>query len=314
MKKVSILVPAYNEEASLPFLYEELCKVINEVDVVEKYNWELLFVNDGSADATLSILRILREQDDRVNYVDLSRNFGKESAMLAGLDYITGDCVIIMDADLQDPPHIISEMLDKWREGYDDVYAKRTSRGAESWLRQKLSLLFYWILSKTTKIETLSNVGDFRLLDRRCVESLKQLRETERYTKGLFCWIGYKKVSIEFERGDRLVGHSAWNFLSLFKLAIDGIISFTTFPLRIATICGILISIVAFAYMLYIIVKTILYGDPVAGFPTIICVLLFLGGLQLLCIGIIGEYVARIFNETKGRPVYFVREYNGILK
>lgn len=314
MRKVSILIPAYNEEASLPLLYPEIVKVMDDPELVEKYEWEVLFVNDGSKDSTLEILRSLRHQDSRINYVDLSRNFGKENAMLAGFDYVTGDCMIIMDADLQDPPFLLKDMLAKWEEGYDDVYAKRINRGEESWLRKQFSLLFYWILSKTTKLETLSNVGDFRLLDRRCIEALKLLRENERYTKGMFCWIGYKKTSIEFERGDRQAGKSAWNFISLFKLAIEGIVSFTTFPLRIATIVGVIISIIDFIYMLYIVVKTLLFGDPVAGFPTLICVILFLGGIQLLCIGIIGEYVARIFNETKGRPVYFVREYNGELK
>lgn len=314
MKKVSILIPAYNEEASLPLLYLELVKVMDAPDLVDKYEWEVLFVNDGSKDNTLSVIRSLREGDLRINYVDLSRNFGKENAMLAGFDYVTGDCMIIMDADLQDPPSLLKDMLAKWEDGYDDVYAKRTNRGEEPWLRKQFSLLFYWILSKTTKLETLSNVGDFRLLDRKCIEALKLLRESERYTKGMFCWIGYKKACLEFERGDRQAGKSAWNFFGLFKLAIDGIVSFTTFPLRIATIVGVMISIIAFIYMLYIVVKTLLYGDPVAGFPTLICVILFLGGIQLLCIGIIGEYIARIFNESKGRPVYFVREYNGDLK
>lgn len=310
MKKVSILIPAYNEEASLPLLYPELCKVMNDSDLKDKYSWEVLFINDGSRDNTLSILRDLRRKDERVNYVDLSRNFGKESAMLAGFDYVTGDCMVIMDADLQHPPHIIKEMLSKWEEGYDDVYAKRLSRGKESWLRKKLSLAFYKLLNKTTKVEMLSNVGDFRLLDRCCIEALRQLRESERYTKGLFCWIGYRKTFVEFEQGDRLAGESSWNMMGLFKLAIDGIVSFTTFPLRIATILGGCISFIALLYALFIFIKTLIYGDPVAGFPTLICVVLLLGGIQLLCIGIIGEYVARMFNETKDRPVYFVREYN----
>lgn len=314
MRKVSILIPAYNEEASLPLLYPELVKVIDDPELVKKYEWEVLFVNDGSKDGTLEILRSLRHQDSRINYVDLSRNFGKENAMLAGFDYVTGDCMIIMDADLQHPPYVIKEMLMKWEEGFDDVYAKRLTRGKESWLRKKLSAAFYALLNKTTKVEMLSNVGDFRLLDRRCINALKGLRETERYTKGLFCWIGYKKTYVEFEQGDRLAGESSWNLMSLFKLAIDGIVSFTTFPLRISTIIGGSISVVAFLYAIYILIKTLLYGDPVAGFPTLICVILFLGGIQLLCIGIIGEYVARMFNETKRRPVYFVREYNGELK
>lgn len=314
MRKVSILIPAYNEEASLPLLYPEIVKVMDDPELVEKYEWEVLFVNDGSKDSTLEILRSLRHQDSRINYVDLSRNFGKENAMLAGFDYVSGDCMIIMDADLQHPPHVIKDMLMKWEDGFDDVYAKRLTRGKESWLRKKLSAAFYALLNKTTRVEMLSNVGDFRLLDRRCIDALKELRETERYTKGLFCWIGYKKTYVEFEQGDRLAGESSWNLMSLFKLAIDGIVSFTTFPLRISTILGGSISVAAFLYAIYILIKTLLYGDPVAGFPTLICVILFLGGIQLLCIGIIGEYVARMFNETKRRPVYFVREYNGELK
>ena len=242
--------------------------------------------------------------------MDLSRNYGKESAMLAGFDYVTGDCMVIMDADLQHPPHIIKEMLAKWEDGYDDVYAKRRTRGKEPWLRKQLSLLFYKLLNKTTRVEMLNNVGDFRLLDRKCINALKQMREVERYTKGLYCWIGYRKAYVEFEQGDRIAGESSWNFWGLFRLALDGIVSFSSFPLRISTILGGCISLVAFIYALYIIIKTMIYGDPVAGFPTLICVILFLGGIQLLCIGIIGEYLARMFNETKNRPVYLVREYN----
>lgn len=311
MKKVSILIPAFNEEASLPLLYSELLKLIDGPALSERYEWEMLFVNDGSRDNTLQVLKELRSKDSRVCYLDLSRNFGKENAMLAGFDYVTGDCVVIMDADLQHPPHIVKDMLVKWEEGYDDVYAKRLTRGKESWLRKRLSLTFYKILNKMTRVEMLSNVGDFRLLDRKCIEALKSMREAERYTKGLYCWIGYKKTYVEFEQGDRAAGTSSWSFWGLLKLAIDGIVSFTSFPLRIATLLGVSISIIAFIYAIFIIIRTCLYGDPVAGFPTLVCLLLFLGGLQLLCIGVIGEYVARMFNETKNRPVYFVREYNG---
>lgn len=313
MKKISILVPAYNEEASLPLLYPELAKLMDDDLLKEKYEWELLFVNDGSRDRTLVELKKLRESDPRVSYIDLSRNFGKENAMLAGFDYVTGDCMVIMDADLQHPPHVIKEMLEKWEEGYDDVYAKRLIRGKESWIRKQLSMLFYKLLSRTTRVEMLGNVGDFRLLDRRCIEALKQLREAERYTKGLYCWIGYRKTYVEFEQGDRLAGESSWGMLGLFKLAVQGIISFSSFPLRIATVLGGVISLVAFIYALFIIIKTMLYGDPVAGFPTLMCVILFLGGIQLICIGIIGEYLAKMFSEIKNRPVYLVREHNGEL-
>lgn len=308
MRKVSILVPCYNEEASLPLLYPELKKLMdNEKD----YEWEVLFVNDGSKDNTINIIKGLRESDKRICYVDLSRNFGKENAMLAGFDYVTGDCMVIMDADLQDPPSLIPEMLKYWEEGYDDVYAKRNNRGKESWLRKKFSLLFYAILQKSTRFEVLKNVGDFRLLDRCCIEALKKMRETERYTKGMFCWIGYKKKEIIFDRGDRAAGQSNWNFFSLFNLAIEGITSFTTTPLRFASIFGFIIAFFAFILMIYYLVKTIIWGDDIQGFPTLITVILFLGGVQLLSIGILGEYLGRIFNETKGRPVYIAREYNG---
>lgn len=307
MKKISILIPCYNEEASLPLLYNELVKLMNSHS---DYIWEVLMINDGSKDQTLEVIKNLRKKDNRICYVDLSRNFGKEKAMLAGFDYVTGDCMVIMDADLQHPPYIINEMITKWEEGYDDVYAKRESRGKESWLRKQFSLLFYKILQKTTKIEILPNVGDFRLLDRKCIESLKQLRETERYTKGMYCWIGYKKTAVEFEQQDRQAGQSSWNFLSLLSLAIEGIVSFTTFPLKIATLVGIFTSLCAFIYMIYVIIKAILFGDPVSGFPTLLSIMLFLGGIQLLALGIIGEYIGRIFHETKGRPVYIVREYN----
>lgn len=308
MKKISILVPCYNEEASLQLLYPELKKLM---DNVKDYEWEVLFVNDGSKDNTIDIIRQLRESDKRICYVNLSRNFGKENAMLAGFDYVTGDCMVIMDADLQHPPHIIPEMIKKWEEGFNDVYAKRITRGKEPWLRKKFSLLFYSILKRTSKIEILPNVGDFRLLDKQCIMSLRKLRETERYTKGMFCWIGYKKSYVEFEQGERIAGSSSWNFMSLLKLAVEGIVSFTTFPLRVATIVGFLVSFFAFLYMIYVIIKTLIFGEDVAGFPTLLCIILFLGGFQLICLGIIGEYLGRIFNETKNRPVYIAKEYNG---
>lgn len=269
-----------------------------------------MFVNDGSKDNTINIIKDLREKDKRICYVDLSRNFGKENAMLAGFDYVTGHCMVIMDADLQDPPSLVPDMLKYWEEGYDDIYAKRKSRGNESWLRKKFSLLFYAILQKSTRFEVLKNVGDFRLLDRCCIEALKKLRETERYTKGMFCWIGYRKKEIIFDRGNRAAGKSNWSFISLFNLAIEGITSFTTTPLRFSTVLGFIISFFAFILMVFYLVKTIIWGDEIQGFPTLITVILFLGGIQLFSIGILGEYLGRIFNETKNRPVYIAREYN----
>ncbi|MGN0036615.1 MAG: glycosyltransferase family 2 protein [Bacteroidaceae bacterium] len=305
MKTVSLLIPCYNEEASLPLLYPELRKLMDEEN---QYEWEVLFVNDGSRDRTLEMIKELRAKDGRVRYVSLSRNFGKENAMLAGFDYVRGDCMVILDADLQDPPSLVPEMLAYWEQGYQDVYARRADRGRESWLRKRFSLLFYRILDSTTRFEVLQNVGDFRLLDRRCIDALRQLRETERYTKGMFCWIGFRKKEIVFDRGDRVAGASNWNFFSLFNLAIEGITSFTTAPLRFASVLGFLMAFVAFCFLVYYLSKTLLFGDPVQGFTTLIVVILFLGGIQLLCIGILGEYIGRIFNESKRRPVYLVGE------
>ena len=307
MKKISILIPCYNEEQSLPLLYPELKKLM---DGEVMYEWEVLFVNDGSKDNTLNIIKALRSADNRINYVNLSRNFGKENAMLAGFDYVTGDCMVIMDADLQDPPSLIPQMLEYWEQGYQDIYAKRANRGKESWLRKKFSLLFYRILDNSTRFDILQNVGDFRLLDRQCIDALTQLRESERYTKGMFCWIGYRKKEVVFDRGDRIAGESNWNFWSLFNLAIEGITSFTTAPLRFASIAGFIIAVITFLYALYFLTKTLLIGDPVPGFTTLIVVVLFLGGIQLMAIGVLGEYIGRIFNESKNRPTYLANEYN----
>ncbi len=308
MKKVSLFIPAYNEEKSLGLLYERLCNIM---DANASYKWEVLFVNDGSRDNTLAVIKAIREKDTRVSYVDFSRNFGKEAAMLAGFDYVSGDCMVIMDADLQHPPELIPGMLQQWEEGYDDVYAKRMTRGKESWLRKQFSLWYYRILQKTTKVEILENVGDFRLLDRKCIDVLKHLREHERYTKGMFSWIGFRKKEILFEQGDRLAGESSWSFFSLLNLAINGITSFTVLPLRLSAVIGLIVSVVAFIYMCVIFAKTLIWGDPVQGFPTFMLTILFLGGVQLLSLGTIGEYLGKIFNETKQRPNYVVREHNG---
>lgn len=308
MKKVSILVPCFNEEASLPFLYQELSQVI---DRLSGYEWEFMFVNDGSRDKTLEVLCQLRQEDRRVNYLDLSRNFGKENAMLAGFDFVTGDCVILMDADLQDPPSLIPKMLAEWENGYQDVYAKRQSRGQESWLRKHFSLLFYRLLNQYSRFDILQNVGDFRLLDRQCINALIQLRETERYTKGMFSWIGFNKKEILFDRQDRVAGKSKWTFKSLFNLAIEGITSFTTSPLRLATIAGTIIAVFSVLAGLFFLIKTLFWGDPVRGFTTLIVFVSFLGGIQLMAVGILGEYIGKIFNEVKRRPVYLLKSLNG---
>ena len=306
-KLVTILVPAYNEEEVLHMLYERLRTLMDDTTA---YDFEVLLVNDGSKDKTLQIMQELREKDKRINYLNLSRNFGKETAMIAGLDYCKGDAVIIIDADLQDPPELIPEMLKYWEEGYDDVYAKRKSREGESFFKKFTSKMYYKVLQAFTKIEIQKDTGDFRLLDRRCVEALKSMRESQRYTKGLFSWIGYNKKEILYDRDPRAAGKTKWNYGKLINLSIDGITSFTTSPLRWAAIIGVLVSLIGFIYMIFIIVKTIVSGIDVPGYASTMVVILFLGGIQLIFLGVIGEYLGRAFNEGKHRPLYFVERYN----
>ena len=307
MKTITILIPAYNEEAVLTQLYERLNTLAK---TTPKYNFEFLFINDGSRDKTLPILKDLSKKDTRISYVNLSRNFGKESAMLAGFDYATGDATVIIDADLQDPPELIPRMIKFWEEGYDDVYAKRRSREGESWFKKKSSSLFYKLLQKSTNVDIQVDTGDFRLLDKRAINALREIRESQRYTKGMFSWIGFKKKEITYDRDPRAAGETKWNYPKLVNLAIDGITSFTTAPLRTASFAGIIISLFAFIFIIVIVFKTLMFGDPVAGWASTMAVILFLGGVQLLSIGIIGEYIGRIFNEVKNRPVYFVEEYH----
>ncbi len=305
MKKISLLIPAYNEQEVIRALYERLGMLAEKTP---DYDFEFLFVNDGSRDKTLEIIKAYAEKDRRIAYVNLSRNFGKEIAMIAGLDHVSGDATVIIDADLQDPPELIPQMIEFWEQGYDDVYARRSSRKGETWFKKATSTLFYKILQKSTNIPIQRDTGDFRLLSRRCVEALKTIRESQRYTKGYFSWIGYKKKEITYVRDPRLAGESKWNYFKLVNLAIDGIVSFTTVPLRWSTILGIITSVLAFIYIIYLVIRTALFGTDLAGYPSMMAVILFLGGIQLLSIGIIGEYVGRIFNETKNRPLYFVEE------
>ncbi|MBE5805843.1 MAG: glycosyltransferase family 2 protein [Clostridiales bacterium] len=307
-KLITILIPAYNEEDVLELLYTRLNDILSTLN--HKYNFELLFVNDGSTDNTLNILKDLRKKDSQVCFLNLSRNYGKEVAMIAGLDYSKGDALIIIDADLQDPPELIPEMISYWEQGYDDIYAKRNSRKGETWLKKFTSKMYYKILQKVTKIEIQKDTGDFRLLDRRCVEALKQFRECQRYTKGLFSWIGYNKKEILYDRDPRAAGKTKWNYKKLVDLSIDGITSFTTAPLRLSTITGIIISFIAFIYMLVIIIKTMISGVDVPGYASTMVVILFIGGIQLIFLGIIGEYLGRAFYESKNRPIYFVDTYN----
>lgn len=308
MKKlITILVPAYNEEEVLPLLMKRLDSLTGQLP---DYNWELLFINDGSKDKTDEMLRSYVKNDSRISYVNFSRNFGKEAALIAGFDYAKGDAVVNIDADLQDPPELIPEMIRYWEEGYDDVYAKRRSRAGETWFKKFSSRTYYRILQSSTLVPLQVDTGDFRLLSKRAVEAMKQFRESERYTKGMFSWIGFKKKELLYDRDPRAAGMAKQNYRKLINLAIDGITSLTTAPLRISTYVGALTSFVAFVYIIYLLVRP-LFGVPtVPGYASTLAVILFLGGIQLLSLGIIGEYVGRIFNETKRRPLYFVETYH----
>lgn len=308
MKKVTILIPAYNEEESIPFLKKRVEELINKI---KDYEFEILLINDGSSDKTLELIKKWREEDSRISYVDFSRNFGKETAMIAGFDYSTGDCAIIIDADLQDPPELIPEMLKYWEEGYDDVYARRKSRKGETWLKKFTSKMYYKVLQSLTNVPIQKDTGDFRLLDRRCVNALMKMRESQRCSKSMFSWIGYKKKEILYDRDPRVAGKTKWNYKKLVDLAIDGITSFTTSPLRISTYLCIPTFAALVIYFIYVIIKAIVTSTAIQAFQATILLILFFSGIQIMLFGIIGEYLGRIFNESKNRPLYLVNEYNG---
>lgn len=314
MKKISLLIPVYNEEASLDALHTALRPLLDNSHPGlggKAYEWEVILVDDGSSDSSLAKLKELNAADERYRYVSLSRNFGKENALLAGFDRATGDAMVIMDADLQHPVDTVPEMIVKWEEGFDDVYGRRLSRGKESIFRKLFTKTYYSLLNKSTRVDVLPNVGDFRLLDRKAIDAIRTLRESQRYTKGLYCWVGFRKTGVDFQTADRAAGETHMSAGRLINLALEGITSYTTAPLRIATVLGFIISLLAICYMLYIAAKTLIYGEPIQGFPTIICTILFLGGCQLLALGIIGEYIGKIYNESKQRPAYIVGEESG---
>lgn len=308
MKKISIIIPAYNEEESLPFLIERINKLMKSLE--DKYDFEILFINDGSKDRTLELIKEYRDKDKRICYVDFARNFGKEIAMKAGIDYCTGDCAIFLDADLQDPPELIPELIKYWEEGYDDVYARRKSRKGETLLKKLTSKMYYRVLQALTPVEIQVDTGDFRLLDRRCINVLKALKENQRNSKSLFSWIGYKKKAVFYDRDPRIAGKTKWNYGKLFNLAIDGITSFTTSPLRISAFLSIPTFLMLIGYLIYVIIKCVRIQEPIQAFQAIILLILFFSGIQILLFGIVGEYLGRIFNESKARPLYLVNEYN----
>lgn len=303
--ELSVIVPVYNEQSVLPEFHRRLSAVLDRLAI----DAEVVFVNDGSADASMALLGRLNETDPRVVVIDLSRNFGKEAAMSAGLDFAEGDAVILIDADLQDPPELVEEMLRTWRGGYDVVLMRRRERANESWLKKAMSHAFYRVISRMGTIPIPEDVGDFRLLSRRAVAAVRRLPERSRFMKGLFAWIGYPTRELLYDRDGRFAGKSKFNYWRLWNFALDGITSFSAAPLKSASYFGIAIALFAFAFGLYILFKALLYGDPVPGFPTLATVVLFLGGLQLVALGVLGEYLARIFVEVKQRPLYLVARH-----
>ena len=307
-KKISIVVPCYNEQEVLPMFYEELNKVMKKLDNVEL---ELILVNDGSKDNTLKEFKELASKDERVRYISFSRNFGKEAAMYAGLEASTGDYVAIMDADLQDPPKLLLEMYDILENSdYDCVGTRRVTRKGEPKIRSFFAKLFYKLMKKISKMDIVDGARDFRLMTRQMTDSIVSMQEYNRFSKGIFTWVGFKTKWLEYENVERAAGKSKWSFWKLFIYSLDGITAFSTFPLVIAAILGMLFCILAFIMILVIIFKTIAFGEPVSGWPSTVCAILFVGGVQLFCTGIIGQYIAKTYLEVKKRPIFIVKETN----
>ncbi len=305
-ERISVVVPVYNEAAVLA----EFHRRVTAVMAATESDYELLYVDDGSTDGSLDQLAGIRDRDPHVAVVELSRNFGKEVALSAGLDHAGGDAVIVIDADLQDPPELIPEFIAEWRSGYDIVYGRRTSREGESRVKMSTAKWFYRTINYLSDVEIPEDTGDFRLLSRRAVDAVKSLPERRRFMKGLFAWVGFPQKAIPYVRQPREAGSTHWNYWRLWNLALEGIASFSDVPLRIATYLGVFTAGVAFLYGLFLLVRTLIWGNPVPGYPSLIIVMLFLGGVQLICLGIIGEYLARTYDEAKSRTLYFVKGYH----
>ena len=303
MEKISIIVPCYNEEEAIPLFYQEIKKVFKTIN----YRLELIMVDDGSTDKTLDVIKSLKD----VKYLSFSRNFGKEAAMLAGLSHATGDYLAIMDVDLQDPPSLIPEMINYIQnDGYDIVATRRINRKKEGWFRSVLSKIFYRIINRMSKIEMVSGARDFRLMTRQVVNNILKMNEYNRYSKGLFSFVGFKTKWIEFENNPRSVGKTKWSLSKLFVYAIEGITSFSTSPLVMSAIIGLVFCFISFIMILVIIIKTLAFGDPTSGWPSMVCIIFFVSGIQLFCIGVMGEYLAKMYLEIKKRPIYIIREEN----
>ena len=304
-KKLSIIVPCYNEQETVKCFYDEIIKVTNQIS---GYDFEFIYVNDGSKDQTVPFIKQLREQDDRVCLIDFSRNFGKEAAMLAGLEHSSGEVVVIMDVDLQDPPQLLPQMIKLYEDGYENVYTRRRNRNGEPPIRSFFANMFYRIINRMSDIEIIDGARDYRLLSRRAVDDLVSLKEANRFSKGLFQWVGYQSICLEFDHVERVAGETKWNFMKLADYAIEGITAFSNAPLRFATYTGMFIASLSFLYLLYIFFDTMINGNSTAGWPSIVCIMLFLGGIQLIFLGVIGEYIGRIYNEVKQRPIYIIKE------
>ena len=308
MKLLSVIVPCYNEEQALPYFYEEVCRVSQEL---EQYKIELLFIDDGSKDKTLEVVKGFAEQDERVKYLSFSRNFGKEGAMYAGFCNATGDYVAVMDADMQDPPSLLPKMLNIIeKEGYDSVATRRVTRKGEPKIRSFFARMFYRIMGKISDVDVVDGARDFRLMKRKMVDAIVSMAETNRFSKGIFGWIGFKTYWLEYENVQRVAGETKWSFWKLFKYSLEGITNFSDAPLKIASWSGLFITFLAVIATIFVFVRALCYGDSVAGWPSTICIILFIGGVQLFCLGIMGQYLSKIFRETKKRPIYIVSETN----
>lgn len=306
MEKITIIVPCYNEEAVLPLFYEEITKTAAEM---KELDFELLFVNDGSSDKTLDILRDLHQKDKRVRYISFSRNFGKEAAMYAGFENSTGDYVAVMDADLQDPPSMLPEMYKTIKEdGYDSVATRRVTRAGEPPIRSFFARMFYKIINKISNTDIVDGARDYRLMTRQMVDSILSMKEYNRFSKGIFGWVGFKTKWLVYENVERAAGETKWSFWKLFVYSLEGITAFSTVPLTIASIFGLLFCLIAFIMIAVIIIRTLIFGDPTSGWPSMICVIFLVSGIQLFCLGIIGQYLSKTYLETKNRPIYIVKE------
>jgi glycosyltransferase involved in cell wall biosynthesis len=302
LPSVSVVAPAYNEQEVLGEFHRRVSEVMRGLGC----DYEIVLVNDGSRDNTLALMHALRERDPHVTVVDLSRNFGKEIALSAGLDYTKGEVVVVLDSDLQDPPELIPQMLEIWREGYDVVYGTRTVREGESWFKKATARYFYRLIKQVSRVDIPKDTGDFRLMSRRAVQALVTLREEHRFMKGLFAWIGFPAKPFLYRRDPRAAGETKWNYWKLWNFAIEGITSFSVAPLKVSTYLGLAVAVLALVYAVFVIWKALIYGDRVHGYPSLMAVILFLGGVQLISVGLLGEYVGRIFNEVKRRPLYLL--------